>query len=576
MPAFAVLFILAIEFLGINVRQSESIKGIRIDRFNVVHKIKQYADDTTFLLNGMNDYREILSKIKFFSKISGLELNTNKTYAMKIGNFEEDVDQFEQIKFVSKIKLLGIWFSRLSSARSLTENWEGKINRLERTLAMWSRHKLTIIGKVLIIKVFGLSLFIYIMKSIGLPLAVLQRINRMFFTFIWKRNFKEGRTFERVKRKILCYDTKYGGLKMIDIQSMQACFMIKWCVKLIIEKEDKWAALPIRFMYTVGGFNTFLCDLDKKYFRGLDTIKSEFWKEALSTWLLNNGAKKFLEVDKISLRKKPIFNNQDIKYQGKSLYFEETINNGIFLVEDMITDNGTIMNQRSYVERVGQSPRAFLDHFVVYNALLNKRDAMDQEEGQTTSVLDKAKSIMKLSNKQIRISLEDTYKEKPCGRKLWERKFEYDVIELYRNNIKCTKEVKLRELAFKIFHNICSTNLLLHKIGIKTSNKCDFCLEVDYLDHSLVECMRLQEYWDQVIFHIENETGIQITNNTINKLFGINYSLNDKRSVQKANLYLLLAKFAIIKAKYYKIENVFSIFVSEIDFRNKSKELNED
>ncbi len=141
---------------------------------------------------------------------------------------------------------------------------------------MWSKYRLTMIGKILVIKVFGLSLFIYIMKSIGLPQKVLQRINRIFFSFIWKRNFKEGKTFERVKRKIMCQDLEEGGMNMIDISTMQDCFLIKWCLKLIVEQNEKWAALPIKNFEKVGKINTFLCDVDLVEFKGLDTIPNIF------------------------------------------------------------------------------------------------------------------------------------------------------------------------------------------------------------------------------------------------------------------------------------------------------------
>ena len=116
-------------------------------------------------------------------------MNKNKTFAFSISTFSANIDEYDGIKFVDKVKLLGIWYSRACAAREMKENWEGKIERLERTLAMWSRHRLTMMGKVLVIKVFGLSLFIYAMKSIGLPQAVLQRVNRMFFIFFMEKKF---------------------------------------------------------------------------------------------------------------------------------------------------------------------------------------------------------------------------------------------------------------------------------------------------------------------------------------------------------------------------------------------------
>ena len=566
-PLSPLIFIIAIELLGIKIRQAENIKGIRIENCNVVHKIKQFADDTTFLLNDIIDFREVLSKIKEFSNISGLEMNKNKTFAFNISTFSANIDEYDGIKFVDKVKLLGIWYSRACAAREMKENWEGKIERLERILAMWSRHRLTMMGKVLVIKVFGLSLFIYAMKSIGLPQTVLQRVNRMFFSFIWKRNFKEGKTFERVKRKILCSEVDEGGLGMIDIHLMQDGFMIKWCLKLILEQKEKWAALPKKFFGKVGISNVFLCSTDKKEFKGLDTIKSNFWKEALVAWLTYSGAEALLKIEEINILEMPIFNNKSIVYQKKSIYLDETIQRGIFLVKD-ITSNGEMISFANFLLKFGSYPRAQLDYFILLNALKNKLNKEHNNNNNNTAKLEeKANTFLHMKNKQLRNVIEDKYKEVSCGRKLWERKFDRDISKLYTNSMNNIKEVKMRELLFKIYHNIYPTNIILQKIGIKVSNKCDFCQEVDFLDHSLIECYRLRLYWQKVLNFIEKETKLLIPDHPIHKLFGINEGMGKETNPQKANLLLIIAKFAIIKAKYYKKENIYGIFQSEIKFR---------
>ena len=44
------------------------------------------------------------------------------------------------------------------------------------------------IGKILIVKTFGVSNFVYLMGSIGMPDWVINELNTCFFTFIWKNN----------------------------------------------------------------------------------------------------------------------------------------------------------------------------------------------------------------------------------------------------------------------------------------------------------------------------------------------------------------------------------------------------
>ena len=218
------------------------------------------------------------------------------------------------------------------------------------------------------------------MKSIGLAQKVLQRINRIFFSFIWKRNFKEGRTFERVKRKIMCQDIEEGGMNMIDINTMQDCFLIKWCLKLIVEQNEKWAALPIKNFEKVGKINTFLCDVDLVEFKGLDTIPNIFWREALRAWLRHSGAEKFLMVQELRSSELPIFNNKGIIYQRKSLLLDEAIKKDIFLVKDVLSDENNILSLEQFITKYGIYPRAHLDYFIIMNALtkfLKRRGEMD-------------------------------------------------------------------------------------------------------------------------------------------------------------------------------------------------------
>ena len=56
------------------------------------------------------------------------------------------------IRFVRKIKILGIYFSRDSQAHTPMDNFESKIANLERLCGLWSRRDLSLIGKITIIQ----------------------------------------------------------------------------------------------------------------------------------------------------------------------------------------------------------------------------------------------------------------------------------------------------------------------------------------------------------------------------------------------------------------------------------------
>ena len=562
-PLSPLLFIIALEVFALNIRQTESIRGIaiKLNNFCIHQKIKLYADDTTFLLNDLIDFREILSKIKEFSEVSGLYINVTKTVAMKIGTGGEQIHEFEGILFVNRIKLLGLYFSNYEPANQMSINWEGRIEKLERNLTLWTRRYLTLFGKVLVLKTFGISQFVYVMKSIGLPISVLQKINRMLFSFIWSKDFKTGNTFEKIKRRTLCKDLESGGLNMIDIIEMQNTFYIQWALKLITQKNENWAAIPRAMLKHVGGEKVFYSNVSIKKFTGLAHINSEFWKQVLKTWLEINGADRLLQAYKIVSLEAPLFNNKDITYQNKSLYLSEVVNRGITCVKDM-TENNELINYDQYLYRIGGYYRAALDYHILSNAV--KKELYEPTLITQVNYTNCAKQLVIQSNKSLRklVNSKET-EDEVVGLLFWERKFHENVLERYAMSLNSTKEIKLRDINFKILHNILTTNTLLEKMKIKNSNKCDFCGSVDNIEHALVQCERLRSFWDSILQWIKKEFEITIPDTDLIKLFGLVKEDVDgweKSTMDRVNHTLLIAKHAIIKSKssvYIPIEAVF-------------------
>ena len=106
-------------------------------------------------------------------------------------------------------------------------------------------------------------------------------------------------------------------------------------------------------------------------------------------------------------------------------------------------------------------------------------------------------SIDKLNRKQIYkllINNEQCYCEK-----MWENKLNRKLKpNTWKNLFIEFKETELIQLQWKILHNIYPTNILLQKIGIKHSNKCDFCEERDIIEHTFFRCKRLNNFWSDI------------------------------------------------------------------------------
>jgi hypothetical protein len=133
---------------------------------------------------------------------------------------------------VDKIKVLGVYFERDKMAKYIEENWNSKIDRIYSLIKDWSKRDLSVHGKIVVVKTFLVSQLVYIMQSIGLPQAVLTRIHRILYKFIWQRKHSNRKAFEKVKRKIMETEYKEGGLNMINILDFQKYLYLQWAGRL--------------------------------------------------------------------------------------------------------------------------------------------------------------------------------------------------------------------------------------------------------------------------------------------------------------------------------------------------------
>ena len=158
-PLSPYLFILCAETLANAVRNDPKVCGIKV--FDTECKISQYADDTTFILDGsQSSFSRSLYLLDTFASISGLKVNYDKTEARWIGSRKGSQNIFPSGKAIlwaeEKVYASGVWFST-SVDKQLEANFMQKIIKLESILNSWSARRLTLLGKITIIKSLAVS-----------------------------------------------------------------------------------------------------------------------------------------------------------------------------------------------------------------------------------------------------------------------------------------------------------------------------------------------------------------------------------------------------------------------------------
>ena len=162
------------------------------------------------------------------------------------------------------------------------------------------------------------------------------------------------------------------------------------------------------------------------------------------------------------------------------------------------------------------------------------------------------------------------------GHGFWLRKLGIDISNRFALAEECSKESSMRLMHFKICRNIYPTNILLSKMKISPSDKCDHCKVPDVIEHFFIHCQRLKGFWEHIYKEINNRTDFKFQQNIKNILFGYipeEAPKANKHDIKIANYMILLAKVCISKMRYGPRTNIFVIFESEWDLR-KTKETN--
>ena len=92
--------------------------------------------------------------VSIYEKGSGAKLNCSKTEAMWLGAWRDCPETPLGLTWVRKMKIVGVIFGTVPVVE---DNWQPKLNKLEKSLTLWKSRSLSLIGKSLIVNVLGLS-----------------------------------------------------------------------------------------------------------------------------------------------------------------------------------------------------------------------------------------------------------------------------------------------------------------------------------------------------------------------------------------------------------------------------------
>ena len=131
----------------------------------------------------------------------------------------------------SSFKLLGIIF-HVDLEKMLDLNFNEKIEKIKNSIQCWKRRKLTILGRITVVKSLLLPMLTHLFVSLPNPtIYVLNQIQSMFNEYVWQGTPK-------IKSSIFVKSYAEGGLKMVDISCYMKSLKVTWFRRYICMQNN--------------------------------------------------------------------------------------------------------------------------------------------------------------------------------------------------------------------------------------------------------------------------------------------------------------------------------------------------
>ena len=478
-----IIFIMCMEPLIRNIKCNPLIKPIRSTTLNAdLPKSYAYADDINAVIKDENEsLQQVFNEYQRLTKISGLSLNADKTEIMRLG--KDPIERLYTVRYLEstfnivsspEVKINGILFQR-NERRMVERNVEAVLQKIDSQFKSWSRRRLTTLGKVLIVKTFGLSQIMYLMQSLVLNETDFKRLNSILYKFIWNKHFRAAKAPERIKREIVNKPVNMGGLGMLDVKELDSSLKIKSLGRLV--KSNHPMLSMIKEGLNLDNFFAPSCrtNVEVVTCKALEILKADrdrLWQIPE----LNNDAKLISTIRQLDLR-------SIVSRTGRtSITFFNLWTRGRRKVKDLTNDD---------LKR--------LEVFVDRNKIIKVSQAVsiriDQPKLLTQIYTNKMfKDISNCSSKEIRLSRCNNepitlYK---CELDLNGAEARSWLLRMSKLSSTLHKNTILRYLHGEIY-----TKERLFRFGLTESPTCPRCDSIETLNHKFIDCAYVRKIWDE-------------------------------------------------------------------------------
>ena len=483
------LFILAMEPLIRNIEANPNIQPLRSESYSVTFpKCIGYPDDINVLtVNSVNNVRATITEYEKFTKISGLHLNAEKTEIFNIAQTYVAQNyhfayrgQQSTVTNQDNIKINGLELAT-DPAETHRINFESVKNKVDSQLAAWSNRGLTLLGKILIYKTFGLAQIIYLARVLAFTSKENSEPRNLAYKFIWNRNYQAAKAPDRIKRTYLSMPVKKGGFGMFDHESItmamnakqvlvnwQGTHPIKCILKTIMVNPDSSFNPVMKELLDGPGVN---------YTKVITKVNEQ----------LLGKDRDYLEQDRIAKDMLLGENLRNIARQDRRNCIELTIlrNQGKTTIRQLLADPQMANHYRLRILNYKYS--TLMDACLITQ--------VQEPLNEIFVPIGKGyKTANKVTSKELREQFQMNQTEINFKYPIEKEKV---IAMLPRvNKLRC---IRAKNLALRLLHRDVYTGTRLLKFGLKDNDQCPRCKRSEDIEHLLKNCWYTQTIWQRII-----------------------------------------------------------------------------
>ena len=435
------------------------------------------------------------------TEASGLKLNADKTELIqKGGDSSYDVSYMggrTKVLPTSIIKINGLYLSyEVDKANEL--NLDKIFTSMEKQFRMWKNMYLSILGKILIYKTFGLSQILFIASTILIPIKMEKKLTELIYRFIWNSNFENAKAPDRIKRSILSTPLNKLGFGMLDFREVVKSIRIKTYARLISTDSHPINQM-LRNSLTKSIVNIEVIHSINPVLDATITYLNKAWKHNIKT--CNDEQRNIL----YSIIMEEYIGNVLIKrFRNKR--------QGLYHRHDKIGEVLNLNPQNTVIKKIDRSIQQFILGGGSCVSITNYKYILPSNSKIIITNILSSKLIRTMNTPQDILTpkvLENTSMEG---------------LQKLGKLIKSITNSKLKSIILRALHGDIYCGTRLKKFGMTTSDECVRCKTPETIKHLLLECHYVKRTWELC----SKFTGIQPT--SINEVLGC-HDFHDKTTL---------------------------------------------